>query len=231
MLWVPRVGEIPLAVANLEDREMMLIIAKKGKVTSYLHERIGELKYLHIRGPYGHGYSYSGIKKAMIVGGGYGVASLLYLARKMYEDGVDVVALLGFKKKEDIILLDYFQKYVSKIYVATDDGSYGFKGTVLDILKEKILRLNPEKVYVCGPELMEYNILKFLHSKSIPAEFSLERLIKCAIGICGSCVLQPLGLLVCKDGPVFPIDILVKVRDFGKKRHTFSGKEVSINEK
>lgn len=230
MLWVPRVGEIPLAVADYDNHNLMLIIAKKGKVTSYIHDNIGSFNYFHIRGPYGRGYNYSGLKKALIIGGGYGVASLLYLAKKMFEKKIKIFTFVGFRTKKDIILMEYFKRYSSLIYVATDDGSLGFKGTVLDLLKAKFDEVKPDKVFVCGPERMEYRVLHYLYNKGIEAEMSLERLIKCAIGLCGSCVLQPLGLLVCKDGPVFSSDVLIKVKDFGRVWHSSSGKEVTLNE-
>ncbi|OYT31325.1 MAG: dihydroorotate dehydrogenase electron transfer subunit [Thermofilum sp. ex4484_79] len=229
MLWIPRIGEIPLAVALAYKDTLIVIIAKKGKVTTYIHENIGKMRFLHVRGPYGHGYNYSDIKKGLLVGGGYGVASLLYLAKRMNEYGAEVLSLLGFKTKRDMILVDEFKMF-SRVLVSTDDGSFGFKGTVFDLMKNIVNEYGPEKVFVCGPERMEYNILNYLIHKNISVEVSLERLIKCALGICGTCVLEPLGLLVCKDGPVFPGEILIKIEDFGKYWHDSSGKRVAIHE-
>lgn len=228
MLWIPRVGEIPLAVASLKKGHMRLIVAKKGRVTGYIHQNIGSMDKLLFRGPYGSGYSVN-VDKALLIGGGYGSASLLFLAEVLGSRNAEITTLLGFRRAEDAILTEDFSRYSSKLLVSTEDGSLGFRGTVVQ-LATRVLRGSKDfdKVFICGPESMEAKLLRIALESGLEAEISLERLIKCAVGLCGACTLEPLGLLVCKDGPVFSSKILEKIEDFGRYWHDSYGRRVPI---
>jgi len=227
MVWVPRVGEIPIAISSLNENVLKLVIARKGKVTSHLLNNLGKVRYLQIRGPYGKGFDYKGVSRALIIGGGYGLAPLRFLCEKLVSLKSEVHSYLGFKTANDIILSEYFSKVSKRMVISTEDGSTGIRGTVLEAMK-KTLSNNYDKAYLCGPELMEKEVLQFLLGRGIPVEVSLERLIKCGIGVCGSCVLEPEGFLVCRDGPVFEGKKLAKVEDFGKYWHDWSGRRVPI---
>ena len=120
-----------------------------------------------------------------------------------------------------------------EFHFCTDDGSFGDKGFATDIFENLIKDLDIEVVknsvvYTCGPEVMMYKILQICEEKRIEMYASLERIMRCGCGLCGLCVLDPLGLLVCKDGPVFNLDNLVEIKDFGKYKRDFSGKRISI---
>ena len=228
MMWLPRVGEIPLSISMIKDKEIRLIIARKGKVTSHLFSNINKIKYLHIRGPYGRGFTYKNVRKALIIGGGYGLAPLRFLATRIRSEGGEIHSCIGFKTKDDAILLDELKKVSKDVYISTNDGSLGIKGTVISALEEALRKGKYDKAFVCGPELMEKEVLTLLLKNGISVEVSLERLIRCSVGICGSCVLEPHGLLVCKDGPVFSGEVLANVGDFGKYWHERSGRKVII---
>lgn len=228
MVWLPRIGEIPISISMIKGKELKLIIARKGKVTEYLFNNLNEINYLHIRGPYGRGFTFKDVKKALVIGGGYGLAPLRFLATKIKEEGGEVYSCIGFKTRKDVILLDEFRRISKDVYISTNDGSLGTRGTVVSVLKKVLKRKICDRAFVCGPELMEKEVLAVLLKNKIPVEISLERLIKCGIGICGSCVLEPQGLLVCKDGPVFSGELLAVIEDFGRYWHGRDGRRTAI---
>jgi len=228
MLWVPRVGEIPLSIANLEEDELLLVIARKGRVTTHIHKTFKSGLKIFFRGPLGRGFT---IKKggSLLVGGGYGLAPLYFLAKRIIKLNSHCDAILGFKTARDAFFIEEFRKTCRLVYVSTDDGSLGYKGTVIDLLKQ--MRLSYYKaVYAVGPEPMIAKVTKICFKRDVYLEASLERLIRCGRGVCGSCVLDPLGLRVCKDGPVFSIKELMKIKDLNKYHRDFTGKKVPIEE-
>ena len=84
-------------------------------------------------------------------------------------------------------------------------------------------------VYACGPEIMLYKLFQVCEKHQIEYYASLERIMRCGTGLCGLCALDPLGLLVCKDGPIFSSEILRELEDFGKFKRDFSGKKIPID--
>jgi len=84
-------------------------------------------------------------------------------------------------------------------------------------------------VYACGPEIMIYKVFQICENYNIELKASLERIMRCGCGLCGLCSIDPLGLLVCKDGPVFSSKDLRRMEDFGKYRRDFTGKKIPIN--
>jgi dihydroorotate dehydrogenase electron transfer subunit len=104
--------------------------------------------------------------------------------------------------------------------MATDDGSEGYHGLVTDVLKEKVKDF--DYVYTCGPEKCIEGVLDICLENRVPLQASLERYMKCGLGVCGSCMLGPWR--VCADGPVFTDEQLKKLREeFGKFRRAPSG--------
>jgi dihydroorotate dehydrogenase electron transfer subunit len=159
---------------------------------------IGAGERVGIRGPFGKPFSFTN-KKALLVAGGIGVAPLFYLHDYLSDRGAEVHVLYGARTSEELVWKDRFES----VEFSTDDGSEGFKGTVLQLLEEK----EPDeydKIYICGPEAMLKKALKLIKNLDLleKTEFSLERYMRCGLGICGSCVLED-GSRVCADGPVF----------------------------
>ena len=224
MLWVPGVGEIPLSVAQyIKGGLIELIIAKVGKVTSYIHENFRSGTRVFIRGPYGNGFTVMERKKCLIVAGGCGLAPMLFLIEELVKKGSHVDVVLGFKTRYDVFYVDRFRELTDEVVVATEDGSYGIKGTAVDAMRIMLDKKEYDIVYTCGKELMMVAVVNECLKRNIQVEASLERYMKCGIGICGTCVLEPLGLRVCKDGPVFSGEILSKVEDFGRYWHNPDG--------
>lgn len=213
MVWVPGVDEIPMALSAPDS----ITVQEVGEATRILsHCEPGDL--LGIRGPFGNGFSVKG--RVMAIAGGVGAAPLLPLARLV----PGIPFLLGARRSSDLL---YHQELelCSALSVATDDGSAGFHGFVAGLLDE----MDPcsyDSICVCGPELMMKSVLKVLNEKKIAerGQFSLHRYMKCGVGLCGSCCIDPEGLCVCRDGPVFTGDLLL-TSEFGHYHRDASGRK------
>ncbi|MCC7565036.1 MAG: dihydroorotate dehydrogenase electron transfer subunit [Methanomicrobiaceae archaeon] len=211
MVWVPGVDEIPMALSAADA----ITVQEVGDATAALF-RLGEGDRIGIRGPFGNGFSVSG--RTLAVGGGIGVSPLYPLA---VSGSIDTF-LLGARTAADLLFADDIRASAD-LRIATDDGSAGHHGFVTDLLEE----LRPadfDHICVCGPEAMMYAVLQVLDREGVAVrgQFSLHRYMKCGIGICGSCSIDPEGLRVCRDGPVFSGDRLRR-SEFGRYRRDASG--------
>ncbi|RLE64525.1 MAG: dihydroorotate dehydrogenase electron transfer subunit [Thermoprotei archaeon] len=223
MLWIPRIGEIPLSVTDMEGSVLKLIIARKGKVTTFIHENIRVGSRVYVRGPFGNGFTLKKWK-ALLIGGGYGLAPLYFLAKSLNFLGYPCDVALGFKNRNEVFFEEEFKKICSRVIIYTDDGSYGLKGMVTDILRGKDVAKTYDAIYACGKEAMIVKLLQYCLRHGLYMEASLERYIKCGVGVCGSCILDG-GIRVCRDGPVFNSSILRELKDLGKVWRDPSGRK------
>ena len=193
MLNLPDYEEIPLSLSSPAS----VTVKAVGETTEALI-RIRAGERVGIRGPFGRPFSFTD-KKVLLVAGGIGAAPLFYLHDYLSARGAEVEVLYGAKTSEELVWKD---KFVNAEF-STDDGSEGFEGTVVDLMKQKNLS-DYSRFYICGPEPMLKEVLNHLKRLNLleRAEFSLERYMRCGIGLCGSCVLED-GSRVCADGPVF----------------------------
>ena len=198
MVWVPGVDEIPMALSSPRS----ITVLPVGDATRALcamreGDRIG------IRGPFGNGFRVQG--QTLAIAGGIGAAPLLPLAL----GGKVTTFLLGAATAAELP----FRTPLSEsaiLHVATDDGSAGHHGFVTDLLDTLVLEVY-DHVCVCGPEPMMRRVLDILAEMGLEerGQFSLHRYMKCGIGVCGSCCIDPSGQRVCRDGPVFSGDQLL----------------------
>ena len=146
-------------------------------------------------------------EKALLIGGGCGVAPLLYLAKYLKSNGYIFDILMGFRNRERIIELDEYKK-LGSVYLTTEDGSEGEKGFVTrhHVLDKPVYR----RIYCCGPESMMKAVAKYSRNHNIPCEVSLENLMACGIGVCLCCVVNTIkgNVCSCTEGPVFNINDL-----------------------
>lgn len=219
MVWVPGSGEIPLAVSGVEGDWINITVKNRGSTTKDLHELEVDAK-LGIRGPYGNGFS-TPTEPSLLVGGGYGIAPLRYLHQK-YSDKARILVVSGASTKEELLFLDELEP----VAVSTEDGSQGSKGTVLVPLKEVLREENIQKIYTSGPEKMIHQVFDICRKRNLKLEASLERIMKCGVGICGSCLID--GFRVCQDGPVVGLDQLNEFDEFGVWERSFSGSREPI---
>ena len=226
MVWLPGIDEKPFAVSYLGDDFFGITVLERGKYTKLLHKmETGE--QLGIRGPFGHGYSFpdkiaNGKGSACVIGGGCGMASVTVLIERLQNNNPTI--LMGAATSTSL----FFKNRYKDITLFTDDGSEGIKGYPTDILKDLHNKHEYDIIYTCGPEIMMSKVFEFCKKHDIQFEASLERYMKCGIGICGQCVCD--GQMVCKDGPVFDLQALSNMNDFGKYSLLKSGKRVSLNE-
>ncbi|NPA47161.1 MAG: dihydroorotate dehydrogenase electron transfer subunit [Thermococci archaeon] len=189
MMWLPGVGEKPFSLAW----NNLLVIKKVGRFTSEVF-KLEEGDPVWIRGPYGSGFFIRG-ETAMMVAGGVGIPPIYALLRMNAGRLKRVVLVYGARSEGDVVLLDA-PSYADELRIATDDGSLGRKGVVTDLMDDV---KEFDQVYACGPEGMIRAVLKKTGYRNV--QVSMERYMRCGIGVCGSCALGK--YLVCRDGPVF----------------------------
>jgi dihydroorotate dehydrogenase electron transfer subunit len=223
MIWIPEVDEIPMSVSIIHNDEKGITFRRVGEATNKLFE-LNKKDKIGIRGPYGNGFKFKG-KKILFVGGGTGIAMITPAIEQTMKEGYDVSVIIGAKTKNELFFNQRIKKTGAKLNITTDDGTEGFQGYASELVKQIISNEKFDRIYTCGPETMMKTIHKI--SKNIPLQASLERHMKCAIGICGQCCIGE-GLRVCLEGPVFNNESLDKIPDFGVFKRDVSGKKIDI---
>jgi dihydroorotate dehydrogenase electron transfer subunit len=214
MVWIRGVDEIPMSFC----RDDTIAVNAVGDATNALF-KLGTGSSVGLRGPLGNGFILRG-NKILLIGGGVGVAPLAFLGEQARATGIEVTSLLGFRSSQDIIFRSRFQK-MGDLLITTDDGSIGIHGRVAAGLRELDLTAFSQ-IYLCGPELMMWDIISRSRDQASKIQTSINRYFKCAMGICGSCCMDPDGTRVCTEGPVIMADRLLN-SEFGRYRRGPSG--------
>ena len=229
MIWIPRIEEIPMSVMiNSKEGYAAVTIRKFGVGSTALFDRkMGDL--IGLRGPYGNRFILrKKYRKILIIGGGTGLVPLLRLVSFASKGKVRSTIVMGAKTKAEVFFEKITRNIIrgnnSSLLVCTDDGSYGIKGTTVTLMSKLVRNESFDCVYTCGPELMMKAVLDISNQNSIPVQASLERYMKCGIGICGSCCLD--SSLVCQDGTVFDGRQLSKMPDFGFSYRDKDGQKI-----
>ncbi|MCR5202145.1 MAG: dihydroorotate dehydrogenase electron transfer subunit [Lachnospiraceae bacterium] len=207
----------PISICEVlgESNSLRFVFRVVGEGTKLLSEmKVGDCFY--VLAPLGNGYK--DIRKGVnvLLGGGVGIPPMLELAKKI-NDPENTYVYLGFRSDETF-LYDDFTKYANVI-LASDDGSIGYHGNVLQALKRDVSEkgLEPDTLYACGPIPMLKGIKEFAHEKNIKAYVSMEERMACGIGACLGCVCKTTekdhhshvnNTRVCADGPVFDADYI-----------------------
>jgi dihydroorotate dehydrogenase electron transfer subunit len=243
MVWVRGLDEIPMALSHPGS----ITVQRVGEATEAL-SRLEVGDSIGIRGPFGNGFEVKGdvkVKggggrdgngngeeygdekgnKIMVIAGGVGGAPLLPLAQQAQSLGLDVTIMIGARTADELLFEEYFSK-CGAVSVATDDGSKGHRGFITGAMDQFNLA-GFDQFYICGPELMMKSVLDILQASGLEAmaQLSLHRYFKCGIGVCGACTIDPSGLRVCRDGPVFSGDLLIK-SELGKYHRDATGKKI-----
>jgi len=223
MIWIPGVDEIPMSVSYIHNKIKGITFRNVGDATKALFNlRKGDK--IGVRGPYGNGFKING-KHILFVGGGTGIGMLAPAVEEANHKNISCTVILGAKNKNELFFEDRFKKCGATVYVSTDDGSKGYKGFASNLAKKILTENSFDSVLTCGPEIMMKKLLDI--SKNIPIQASLERYMKCGIGICGQCCIGE-GLRTCKDGPVFDGKKLKNAEDFGVYKRDASGCKVKF---
>lgn len=194
----------PISICEIdkEKNTIRIVYQKIGEGTTFF-SRMKEGEILRVLGNCGNGYKiFNEEKTHILVGGGIGVPPLLETCKQLIGNKIVV---LGFRN--NIFLREDFEKLGAKVYIATENGSSGFNGNVIDLMERK--NITGDYIYACGPKLMLEALTKYAKERNIYAQVSIEERMACGLGVCVGCVAKILEngefiyKKVCKEGPVF----------------------------
>jgi dihydroorotate dehydrogenase electron transfer subunit len=214
MVWIRGVDEIPMSLSYANG----ITVREVGDATEALF-RMNVGDSLGIRGPFGNGFAISKLP-TLIVAGGVGAAPLAPLADVLKNR---VTTILGAKTEDELLFRGRFES-AGPLLIATEDGSAGFKGLTVDLLRRAE---GYQEIVSCGPEKMMRKVLDHAVEAQVQSQFSLQRYIKCGVGLCGSCCIDPSGLRACVDGPVFTGKQLNE-GEFGVYMRDATGRKVKL---
>ena len=198
---------ISINFVNRAANELWLMVAMVGDGTRSL-QKLTEGDTLNCVLPLGNTFTMpQATERVLLVGGGVGVAPLLYMGAEMRKRGCEPTFLLGARTAADLLELDAFKKY-GRVYVTTEDGSAGEKGFVTN---HSVLQEPFDRIATCGPKPMMVAVARYAVQKGIDCEASLENMMACGLGACLCCVEKTTegNLCVCKEGPVFNVKRLL----------------------
>ena len=204
----------PFSISKIKEQKSIEILYEVvGKGTKLLSQKkVGE--ELDVLGPLGNGFEiFVGLKLAVLLAGGMGVAPLLYLAEALRSKETETLVLIGARTKKLVFFKKEFASLGCKVKISTEDGTQGFKGLVTDLFKNllsesRFLYLkekNKSSVYACGPPEMLKEVAEISQQNNLFSQASLEERMACGVGACLGCPVKIRGeyKMVCKDGPVF----------------------------
>jgi ferredoxin--NADP+ reductase len=218
---------IPLTIAEKDQSSITIIFQEAGLTTRLLGKlKAGDFLFA-LSGPLGHPTEIYKYGQVIIVGGGVGIAEIYPVAKAFKEAGNEVTTILGARTKELLILEQELKKVSGSLYLTTDDGSYGKKGFVTDILKE-LLAANQKYslVYAVGPIPMMRRVSETTKPFGVKTLVSLNALMVDATGMCGCCRVSIGGetKFSCVDGPEFDAH-LVDWDELIKRNNIYKDKE------
>ena len=227
MIWIPGVDEIPMSVTRDPETGWAEIVVKSvGEATVKLNNLLpGD--QIGVRGPYGTGFRLGERdRKLLIVAGGTGITPLRRLIIEESEKR-ELTVIIGAKTKDELLFLEELRGLNIRLFAATDDGTEGYHGPASELAESQIRREDFNLVLCCGPEPMISSLMDLARAHRLRLQASLERIMKCGIGICGSCEIS--GYRVCKEGPVFNMPKLIEMAgELGKIRRDHSGRKIPI---
>lgn len=187
----------PISITDYDETTISIIYKVFGEGTEIL-SKTKRFTTLDILSPLGNGFTIKESKKALLIGGGVGVPPLYRVAKELEQKNIEFDVVLGFNNKYDVFLEGMFRALGANVYVATMDGTYGYKGNVLDIIKSKNLYF--DYYYACGPEKMLHAIVK----EDYVGQLSFEERMGCGFGACMGCSHKTITSYkrICKEGPV-----------------------------
>lgn len=215
MLWLPDVDFLPMSISNVDGNLIEISVQKIGEGTTKLFE-LKEGDSIGIRGPFGSSWNYEDASNILIVGGGMGIAAITSLIEPLKQNKKNITVTIGAQDEASLIFADRLIDLIPSTMCSTDDGSRGKKCFVTDTIDEILSQDSIDLIITCGPEVMMKKVLDIAESKNIEVQASLERKMKCGIGLCGSCCIgNNNDICVCKDGPIFNSKKLEQIPQLG----------------
>ena len=194
----------PISINDVNGNIVSFLYRIEGQGTKKISS-LSKNDELQLFGPLGNGFDLDKLKgKVAIIGGGIGIAPLLYLCKLL---GKKADVYLGYKDRENMYIIDEFKSFAGRCVIVTEDGSFGEKGFVTDYVDYDEYNV----VVTCGPEIMMKKIANICKDKKIKCYVSLERRMACGIGACLGCTVETKtgNKRACKEGPVFDSEELI----------------------
>ncbi len=224
MMWIPGFDEKPMSIAFDDGKEFWVTVCAVGPFSKKLHElKVGDK--VGVRGPLGTHYKFKAGEHLALVAGGYGAAPMYFVAHEAVKAKCEVEFLIGARNKD---LLLYGQKILGlgvNLHISTDDGSAGFKGYVTQVLDKVMAEKKINQVFTCGPEVMMKVVGTVAEKYEVDAFMSMEKYMKCGIGVCGQCAIDDKGDLCCIKGPVMKWSYLKKLPEMGQYHRDAQGRK------
>ncbi len=226
MLWLPGAGEKPFSISGESEGTFTVSVCGVGPVSKEM-QKLKKGDKLGFRGPFGTHYTIPKDSTSLaMVGGGYGSAPLAYLSDVAISEGKKVYFIEGARDKEHLLFVERTRNAGAEVLLSTDDGSEGVKGFPTDVLKNILKMHKIDKVFTCGPEIMMKKVAQISEESGIPSEVSVERYMKCGIGICGQCAIDEAGICLCKEGPILSGKRALSLTEFGRYHRNSTGKKI-----
>ena len=210
MVFVPGYEEVPMSLSAMGPDGLASITVRAVGPTTRELVAMRPGAPLGLRGPFGRGFRPKpGVRKPLLVGAGTGAAPIMPLAERLLASGVRPVFLMAARTRGELFFLGQARELLGPdgVRVATEDGSIGFRGLATELAERLLAEGAFDALYACGREPMLVRLLEMaLEAGLKDVQLSLERLVKCGMGLCGSCALGPYR--VCADGPVFDLAML-----------------------
>ena len=209
------------------DNLVSVSVKAVGDATRYLHS-LETGATVGIRGPFGNNFTESR-GRVLLVGGGTGTAPLLFLAKQLAAKTERLSFVQGAKNKDELLFVKEIRGVCNEktLITTTEDGTAGLQCLVTKPLAELLDKEKFDMIYTCGPEVMIKKIFEMTEKRKLPIEASLERLMRCGIGLCGSCMIGKYR--VCRDGPIFNAAQLREIQEeFGISKLSFDGSRIPI---
>ncbi len=223
MLWIPGDDEIPMSLSYCGPEAGVTVKAMGATSRHVLDLRVGEP--IGFRGPYGNRFDLTP-PETLVVAGGSGAAVLAPAAEAAVARGARVAVALGATTAAELLFAERFRSIGAEVRLATDDGSAGARGYVTALVDGWLAERPFTAVWTCGPEVMMRKVLDSARTRGVPSFGSIERVMKCALGMCDACAIGPIH--VCVDGPVLTGERLAALEEFGRTKREASGRRVPV---
>ena len=222
MLWIPGDDELPMSLSYTDgDRKGVTVKAMGDTSRRILGLRSGDL--VGVRGPYGRPFDLTP-RKLLVVAGGSGAAVLAPAAEHAVRLGARLTVALGATTARELLFAERFRAMGAEVVTSTDDGSAGDRGFVTGPTVRLLGERPFDAVWTCGPEVMMVKVAEAARARGVRTFCSVERHMKCALGMCDACALGPFH--VCTDGPVFDASVLTAGTEFGRFHRDACGRRV-----
>lgn len=207
-IWIPGVDEVPMSISqfNEDENELSILFKVVGEGTRCIRDLQG---FFGVKGPLGRGLELRPARRILFVAGGSGIAPLPFFAKTAAARGVDVDVLWGVKSLGDLFDINTIMRVSEEVHIATEDCSIGYCGKASQVLPKLLGKKEYDILIAVGPKPMLKEVC-LLRNDSVETWVSLETMVKCGLGACGSCVIKPIGKLLCTDGPLFRCEEVIK---------------------